>query len=89
MIELVTDPYYLTNYCVTGEPLNVCSRNAISVEKVLEIICNTIGVYPKLNWVGEKWVDQKEVKSFTDFDMMPPEEAVEKATREIWQKINS
>ena len=71
-------------------PFSACSKNTLSVEQVLKTIFDALNVYPypDLNWVGEKWTDQKEVGAITDFDMMTAEEAVAKAALETWEKIN-
>ena len=89
MIKLATDP--LNDYRSTKGPLNVCSKNSLSVEEVIEIICDTLNInpHPQLNWVGTKWVDQLEVKPVSDFDMMSAETVVKKSATEIWEKINS
>ena len=89
IIKLATDP--LNDYWSAKGPLDVCSKNSLSVEEVIEIICDTLNInpHPQLNWVGTKWVDQLEVKPVSDFDMMSAETVVKKSATEIWEKINS
>ena len=71
------------------KPQRLTSTNVLSVESVINIILKTLDINIELNWKECPWIDQPVIEANSDFIFGPAECAIEQATKEIWQKINS